>query len=281
MRQRTLTSVAILSVSLLVVIFSKYIVYPIALAILSIVGVFEILRVIKRHKFVSLAIPAYILAGAFPVSAYFVTADNGMTFILCLAAVMFVFMLYLMGVSIFSKGKIPFSAISEVFVSVAYVTISFTSLSLLRYFDYRVGVFEVVLVFVVAWICDVFAFVIGSKFGKHKLIPEISPKKTVEGAIGGVVFTLIFCLIYGVGLDYIVEGITVNYLFLAIIGVVLAVVSQLGDLVASLIKREYGIKDYGCVFPGHGGIMDRFDSIISISSILLMLCIVFPPFNFI
>ena len=71
----------------------------------------------------------------------------------------------------------------------------------------------------------------------------------------------------------------VNYVFLAICGVVLPVVSQLGDLVASLIKREYGVKDYGKIFPGHGGIMDRFDSVIAVSTILLILCIIFPPFS--
>ena len=130
----------------------------------------------------------------------------------------------------------------------------------------------------VAWACDVFAYLVGSLIGKHKLIPEISPKKTVEGAIGGVVFTVLFCLAYGFALDKIVDNMSVNYVFLAICGVILPIVSQLGDLTASLIKREYGVKDYGKIFPGHGGVMDRFDSVVAVSTILLILCILFPPF---
>jgi phosphatidate cytidylyltransferase len=281
MRQRTLTSLAILSVSLLVVIFSKYLIYPIAVSFLAVTAVFEMLRVMGRHKNLSVAIPAYLLAAILPIISYFVTPESCMTFILAVAAIMFMFMLYLLGVSIFSKRSIPFSSISEVFISVTYVTVSLVLLSLLRYFDKRVGVFEVVLVFVVAWICDVFAFLVGSAIGKHKLIPEISPKKTVEGALGGIVFTAIACLVYGLLLELVVDGIEVNYIFLAIIGVVLPIVAQLGDLVASLIKREYGIKDYGKIFPGHGGVMDRFDSVIALSPVLFILCLIFPPFSLI
>ena len=264
--------------TLALVIFSNLIVYPIVLAILSAVAVMEILKVMGSHKRWLISIPACVLSLAFPICAYFVTPDNAMGFMLSVFCALFVFMLYLMGISIFSKGKTSFNAISEIFTSVIYVTVSFTSLSLLRYIDKDVGAFNIVLVFMVAWSCDVFAYLVGSLVGKHKLIPEISPKKTVEGAIGGVVFTVLFCLAYGFVLDKVVDNLSVNYIFLAICGAVLPIVSQLGDLVASLIKREYGVKDYGKIFPGHGGVMDRFDSVVAVSTILLILCILFPPF---
>jgi phosphatidate cytidylyltransferase len=135
------------------------------------------------------------------------------------------------------------------------------------------------LVFIVAWMCDACAYLIGSLFGKHKLIPEISPKKTVEGAIGGVVFGAISFIVYGFILDSFIPNMVVNYPFLALFGTVLALVSQIGDLVASLLKREYGAKDYGNILPGHGGIVDRFDSILAISTVLLMLCMVWSPFT--
>ncbi len=277
MLKRTLTSAAILTVALAIVIFSEYMIYPVALAILSVLAVYEMLKVMQRQEKLSLAIPSYVIAAVFPILSYFVTADTGVQFVLILAATIFAYMLYLAGVSIFSKGRINFTCISETFMAVSYVTISLTSLSLLRYIDDGVGVFEVVLVFVVAWACDVFAFLVGSAIGKHKLIPEISPKKTVEGAIGGVVFTVLACLLYGFILERFFM-LSVNYLFLAVIGLILPVVSQLGDLFASLIKREYGVKDYGKIFPGHGGVMDRFDSVIAVSTVLLILCTVFPPF---
>ena len=260
------------------VIFSGYIVYPIALALLAVIAVFEILRVIGVHKTLVLSVPAYLMAAGFPVSAYFVDADEVLVFLLALAAAMFVYLMWLMGVSVFSKGKIPFSKIAEVFSAVTYVAVSFTSLSILRYLDRNIGVFCVILVFVISWVCDVFAFAVGSLIGKHKLIPEVSPKKTVEGAIGGIVFSALLCLAYGLVIDLFFENIQVNYLYLFLFGAILSVVSQLGDLVASLIKREYGVKDYGSIFPGHCGVMDRFDSVLAVSTIILILSIVFPPF---
>ncbi|MBQ8414762.1 MAG: phosphatidate cytidylyltransferase [Clostridia bacterium] len=278
MKSRVLTSVAIVACALLLVICSEYIVFPIALALLAVIAVFEILRVIGVHKKLLLAVPAYILAIAFPISAYFVKSEGVITFLLILAAIVYVYLMWLMGVSIFSKGSIPFSTIAEVFASALYVVVSFTSMSLLRYIDKTVGVFCVVLVFVICWVCDVSAFAVGSLMGKHKLIPEVSPKKTVEGAIGGVVFSALLCLVYGLVIQLLFKQVQPNYLYLFIFGLVLSVVSQLGDLVASLIKREYGIKDYGSIFPGHGGIMDRFDSVLAVSTILLILSIVLPPF---
>ena len=278
MKERTITSAVIVAVMLALVIFSAYIVYPIAMSILAIIAVYEILRVMGAEKSLAISLPAYIIALAFPVLAYFVSVETVIPFLLILAAYMFVYLMWLMGVSVFSKGKTPFSRISEVFAAVLYVAVSFTSLSLIRYLDRECGVFAVVLVFMVAWPCDVFAFAVGSLMGKHKLIPEVSPKKTVEGSIGGIIFSALFCLVYGLGLDIIVENMAVNYIVLAFCGVILSVVSQLGDLVASLIKREYGAKDYGKIFPGHGGVMDRFDSVLAVSTILLIICVIFPPF---
>ena len=278
MKNRVLTSVAILACALAVVIFSEFIVYPLALALLAIIAVFEVLRVIGAHKTMALSIPAYLISAAFPLLAYFVNSDNSLEFLLILAACVFVYLVWLMGVSVFSKGKIAFSKISEALATVTYVAVSFTSLSLIRYITPNFGVFLVILVFVISWTCDTAAFAVGSLIGKHKLIPEVSPKKTVEGAIGGVVFSALLCTVYGFGLDLIIENIQVNYLYLFLFGLILSVVSQLGDLIASLIKREYGVKDYGRIFPGHGGVLDRFDSVLAVSTILLILSIVFPPF---
>jgi phosphatidate cytidylyltransferase len=123
--------------------------------------------------------------------------------------------------------------------------------------------FFFVICFAVPWMADAGAFFAGSLFGKHKLCPNISPKKTVEGAIGGV-FT---CVLAAVAIGFlfgnlITPQLTVNFIPLIIIGVCDAVLSIVGDLSFSLIKRTIGIKDYSNLFPGHGGMLDRFDSII-------------------
>ena len=278
MKERTISACIIISIALLAVILSEYIVYPIVLALLGVVALFEVLRVVGVHDKPGIAIPAYLFALAFPIGAFFLTANNAIYFLLAISGGMFVYLLLLMGISVFSKGKTSFACISEAFVAVVYITVSMTSLSLLRYFDRECGVWMVVLAFIIAWATDTFAFAAGKLFGKHKLIPEISPKKTVEGSIGGIVVCMIFCFVYGIGLDLIFESITVDYIVLGLCAFILSIVSQLGDLIASLIKREYDVKDYGRIFPGHGGVLDRFDSVLAVSTILLILSIVFPPF---
>ena len=185
-------------------------------------------------------------------------------------------MFYLFGYAVIKRGAIRFADLSAHLVTTAYIVISFTSLSMLRYIPRGVYLFS--LVFVASWVCDVFAYFVGRAIGRHKLIPEVSPKKTVEGAIGGVVFTTGAFALYG----YIVtllDGPSPNYITLLIFGLVLSIVAQFGDLIASLIKREHGIKDYGFIFPGHGGVLDRFDSIIAVAPVLLMLCLFFAPFK--
>ena len=109
---------------------------------------------------------------------------------------------------------------------------------------------------------DTFAYFSGYFFGKHKLCPEISPKKTVEGSIGGSLWSVGIVLVYGLLVDK-QFGVEINYIKLGVLGVLIAIVSQIGDLTASVIKRKYGVKDYGTIFPGHGGVLDRLDSIIA------------------
>lgn len=119
------------------------------------------------------------------------------------------------------------------------------------------------LIFLSAFGCDVGAYFTGMAFGKHKLIPELSPKKTVEGAIGGVVVAVSVCVIYGVVLEAKNEMIGLDTVLLCFItGFVGSIFSQIGDLAASAMKRYVGIKDFGKIMPGHGGVLDRFDSVL-------------------
>lgn len=142
--------------------------------------------------------------------------------------------------------------------------------------------FLVGLGFACSWITDSFAFLVGRKIGKHKMCPVISPKKSVEGAIGGVVVTSVFnvLLVFVFGLiaskyghmNFISES-AVKYLIIIPVSWVLSVVSMFGDLAASVLKRNVGIKDYSNLLPGHGGIMDRFDSIVFVVPVLYGICV--------
>jgi phosphatidate cytidylyltransferase len=276
MKRRFITAGIIILVLTAVRFLSKFLVYPLVISSLCLTAVYELLKVLGMHKSFIVSIPSYLIAFALPTVCYFVEPQYQYSYLLISAYVLMVFLLYLFGACVFTKGRITFSSISSVFALEVYAIASFTSMSMIRYIPY--GLFCLGIILISAWICDSFAYIVGSLIGKHKLIPEISPKKTVEGSIGGIVFATAALNIYGVILE-LVTDITVSYITLTVLGVILSVVSQVGDLVASVIKREHGIKDFGNVMPGHGGIMDRFDSILPVSIVLLVFCMYFSPFT--
>ncbi len=148
-------------------------------------------------------------------------------------------------------------------------------ISMLRAMDG--GILLVFAAFIGAFVTDTGAYFAGVFFGKHKLIPKVSPKKTVEGSVGGILLTVIVFVVYGfVGKNGF--GYEVNWLNLVIIAAVLSIVSQLGDLSASIIKREKNIKDYGNLIPGHGGALDRFDSVLFVAPAFYYLNLLMPVF---
>lgn len=135
------------------------------------------------------------------------------------------------------------------------------------------GTIGMLLPFICAWSCDTFAYFTGRFLGKHKLIPHVSPNKTVEGSIGGIVGAMVICFLYFVILKNAMTIVGTQWDNLLLQGIVYGAIggalSQLGDLVASAIKRDTGIKDFGSIFPGHGGFVDRFDSVMYIAPIML------------
>ena len=292
MKQRVITAIGIGIIVIPIMVLSKYIVYPLFLGLISAVAAWEMLRVFGFEKRYEISLPAYAVAGLLPVFAHdYFTHGERIDYLLVVGIVIFSFLLYLAMVCVIGKeivirrneerpedGKqriLGFTDVAAVFMSVSYIAVSFTSMALTRYT--LNGQYTFVLVFVAAWMCDSFAYFTGRLFGKHKLAPHLSPKKTVEGSIGGIVFAILGCMLYGLVVEK-ATGLSARYHVLAATGLILSVVSQIGDLWASLIKREYGVKDYSQMMPGHGGVMDRFDSIIAISTILMAICIAFPPF---
>ena len=134
---------------------------------------------------------------------------------------------------------------------------------------------HVIFIFLVPCISDISAYFVGSTLGKHKLAPVLSPKKSIEGAVGAVIVTSIASSIYAAALS--AAGLIGNKLTLlfAIIGALGSVISQIGDLAASAIKRNYSVKDYGRLIPGHGGIMDRIDSWLVVMPIIYIMLEIF------
>jgi len=162
---------------------------------------------------------------------------------------------------------------------ILYIGTLFSSLILLRQSEY--GLLMTFYLLILSWGTDTFAFLIGRFFGKHKLVPKISPNKTVEGAIGGLICSSLLSLLYVI---YAINYINIpmpNMPVVFAISCFGSLFSQLGDLSASLIKRKCGIKDFGNIIPGHGGILDRFDSLIFASAYLYLLLFLNNRFMFI
>ncbi len=262
MKQRIVTGAVLLLLMILIFCLSHTWVYAAIMTLLCAVGTWEMLGCIGQRSNLYLSLPAMVLSVASPTLSYFFGYGT-------MLAVVMVYMVLLLALAVFFDEKVKLTDVSQVFVTTLYVVMCFTALLRLRYIE-NVGQYVYILVFVAAWITDTFAYFVGVFFGKHKLIPKISPKKTVEGSVGGVVFCVIAFVVYGIILRRSF-GVEVHMAALAVVGLVMSLFSQLGDLIASAIKRTYGIKDYGNVFPGHGGIIDRFDSIMILSPFLLLI----------
>ena len=290
MKVRVITAIIAAAVFIPILIFSHTWIFPCAMALASVLGCIEMISCIGQKKNLWLMIPVCVFAALAPIgvryfssyrptpwSAYASSFNDFLMLAVCVAIVMAI---YIFSVAVFANKSLPITDSAMVIAGCIYIISAFAAIVYLR--DYILhGNFIYLLIFFVAWMSDSFAYFTGRLFGKHKLIPSVSPKKTVEGAIGGVVFGVLTAVVFGfvVSTFFDPDGvITANYLVLAISGMFLSVVSQIGDLIMSVIKRHYNIKDYGKFFPGHGGILDRFDSIIAVSLVMAVICTYFNFF---
>ncbi len=172
-------------------------------------------------------------------------------------------------------GKTRFvTAATSVFAAM-YITVLFAHILLIRQSQF--GEVLVWPAFLAAWATDTFAFLFGLTMGRHKLIPNVSPKKTVEGAVGGVFGCVFIMVVYGFVCQSLGYG--VDFSNLTVFAIASSAISQFGDLFASCIKREFGVKDYGNILPGHGGILDRFDSVLLVAPFLYYYTMVLPILN--
>ena len=259
------------------VIFDLKIVVTAILALLAATATFEIIRAVGAKSKVLFAVACAVS---------FVSVMNyGFGFLPAMPAVLCgIYVLVLMSIMVFFNKEITFAHTSAAFMASLALPFAFSCFLKLNNigdwfegYTHEEGIYFVGLSFACSWLTDTFAYIVGVKFGKHKMAPVISPKKSIEGAIGGVVITALFNVLilylfvigcknlYGYNLF---GDVSMKYLYIIPISMVLSLVSMLGDLSASVIKRNFGIKDYSQLIPGHGGIMDRFDSCIFVAPAL-------------
>ena len=281
MKQRILTGIIVVLIMIPILLFAQTPVLPIAVALGSIIAMFEISRCIGMQKAYAFVVPLYVLAASLPFLSRFmalgslnatVKPESAKHLAQYGAILMIIILFYFFTVAIFSHGKYNLADVCVFFASAFYIIMGFNSIIIMH--DNEQGGHVLYLaIFISAWMTDVFAYFCGMLFGqggKHKLIPDVSPKKTVEGSIGGILSCVLGMMLFGLVCNYFTEYDSNIFMF-AIGGVLASVVSQVGDLLMSYIKRYYGIKDFSQLFPGHGGVLDRFDSILAVA--IAMMCL--------
>ena len=250
--------------------------FPLLIAAIAFVSVWEMLHCLHLDKNYVISVPLYIAALVFPILAR-VMHGNLTEYVRVAMITALVMAIYLFALVVFQFGKVESGKIALVFMTGFYIIGANSAVIILRDME-GIGQYLFLIPYIFSWVTDSFAYFCGRAFGKHKLIEAVSPKKTVEGAIGGFVFCAITAVLYGLIVGKCFD-VTPNYLVLGLGGMVIGVVSQIGDLVMSAIKREQGVKDYGHILPGHGGLLDRFDSSMAVTVLVLLISMYFPIFT--
>ncbi|MCL2096003.1 MAG: phosphatidate cytidylyltransferase [Oscillospiraceae bacterium] len=266
MLTRILTGAAALIAFVPVLFFSHTPVFDIVIALISLLGTLELLKCAGVIKKYALSLPS--LAAAFFAPLLFRYAANELIPVIFAA-----YLFYLLFASVFTRKNNSTNDMALCFFSAVFVSVSFTAVIITR--ELARGDILYLLIFIGAWSTDTFAYFTGKFLGRHKLpgvLREVSPNKTVEGVMGGVIFCALAFVLYG----FIIEksnrfGVSPDYITLACSGVLVSAAAQLGDLSMSAIKRNYGVKDYGAVFPGHGGVLDRFDSVMAAAAAVMII----------
>ena len=261
---RVISAIVALLILIPVLIFSDSFMLPLACAVVGLICLFEMFGCLKLRRNLLVCVPFYLMAIFAPFAMRYMA--NKQLLLACYAAAVGVLALIMLTASVFSHRKVPTSQTASAYLTSMYIIAAFTSIVYVRDSGEQ-GLFVMLMMFAAPWITDTFAYLFGRKLGKHKLIPDVSPKKSIEGSIAGIICCTLTILLYGLVCSR-VWGVQCNYAILAVLGVVLSIVGQVGDLAMSVIKREYNIKDYGKIMPGHGGALDRFDSVLAVAIVL-------------
>ena len=255
-KTRLISGIVLVIIALATIISGSWILFFTLLAV-SLIGMRELYKVMKvsdEHVTV-LELVGYLGAVLYYMA---MKADFGkygtMAIIISMILILFVY--------VFGYPKYHAEQVMAAFFGVVYVAVMLSFIYLTR--SLPDGKFLVWLIFLCSWGCDTCAYCVGMLIGKHKMAPVLSPKKSIEGAVGGVAGAALLGVIYAAA----TQGKMAEYALICAVG---ALISMVGDLAASAIKRNQNIKDYGKLIPGHGGILDRFDSVIITAPVIYYL----------
>jgi len=267
-KERTVSAV-ILVIAALASILPGGMILAVVLYAVSLVGFLELTKacgVREGQKPNALEIAGIAAITCYYLMTYFVPDASYAVMVILLA------MIAMMSVYVFGFPKYHANQVMNAYFALIYAPVMLSFVFLTRQLED--GIYLVWMIFINSWISDTCAYLVGVMAGKHKLAPVLSPKKSVEGSVGGIAGAALAGALFGHYLDTVLG--TGQFVFLLfLVGGIGSVISQIGDLAASAVKRNYDIKDYGKLIPGHGGIMDRFDSVIFTAPITYFLIILF------
>ncbi|MBQ8834815.1 MAG: phosphatidate cytidylyltransferase [Oscillospiraceae bacterium] len=268
MKTRILTAAVLVPLLFIVALVLPKMVAAVIFSVLMAIAAYELLyrTGLVRHTRLVL----YSCAMAFAVSMWsYADAIHAYLVLLILA---FTFLLF--AEMMLDHVKVRMEKLGLCFY--AGLVVPFLLSSLVRILTMYIGRYVIMIPFVVAFLNDSGAYFVGLKFGKHKLAPVVSPNKTIEGALGGVATAMVGMLIYALIIDLIAPQLTVRYGIALLYGLAGAAVGIFGDLCFSVVKRQTGIKDYGNLFPGHGGVLDRCDSLMAVAPLMEAFLLLMP-----
>lgn len=285
---RIISALVGIIVGVTVLIFDNKYLYTAVLTLIGSIGVWELIHAVKCEKHKLLTWVCMVFSAAVPAMLNLSVEFSFKRNIIVFAFVGFVFVLLL--IMLVNHKTIRLEHIAMCGCAATVIPASLSCIIYVRYLPWYAeggffpGVFMIVYLLFCAWFGDSGAYFVGTFLGKHKLCPNISPKKTVEGFIGGVltvgIVVAIQCAVYNELLLRIFEvpdGYKMNYFVLVPVGMLASIAGVLGDLTASVIKRQYDVKDFGNLMPGHGGVLDRFDSVLFVAPFLFAVFSVLSP----
>ncbi|MGN0678383.1 MAG: phosphatidate cytidylyltransferase [Oscillospiraceae bacterium] len=288
MLKRIISAFVGIVVGVSVLLIDNKFVYTAVLTLIGTIGVWELIHAVKcdKHKLLTWVCIAFSVA--VPVLLNLSLEFDIKRNIIVFSFVGFVFVLLL--IMLLHHKTIRLEHIAMCGCAATVIPASLSCLIYVRYLPWYSeggffpGVFMLVYMLFCAWFGDSGAYFVGTFLGKHKLCPNISPKKTVEGFVGGIVtvgiVAAIQCVVYNellLRLPAAPEGFRMNYFVLVPVAMMASIVGVLGDLTASVIKRQYDVKDFGNLMPGHGGVLDRFDSVLFVAPFLYAVFSVLSP----
>ena len=272
MKTRIIVAVIFLPLIFITLFFLEPIFVTIMMSAIGALAAFELLRSVAPAMNVRIYIYVSATAAALPVGVLYGMGEAVFRAILFLLT----FAMFIEAIAVFKTEKeIGFGQIAVAIFGGAVIPYFLSAIVSLKLYDD--GRLYVLLPFLTTFTSDSGAYFTGVFFGKRKATPNISPNKTVEGFIGGIISGIAAMLIYGLILQF-AAGRDVNFVCMAVYGFLGSIVAAIGDLAFSLIKREYGIKDYGKLLPGHGGMLDRFDSMVFAAPAVYLLTLILPAF---